>query len=536
MVSRNWTRRRWLAASSAVPFAACTQPAPTAQKGAEPVPEGGELDEVEAAELLTEMESGERTARQVAELYLARMDAIDSGGPRISSVIERNPDALAIADELDAERASGKLRGPLHGLPILLKDNIDTGDKMLTTAGSLALTGKPAERDSFAAERLRAAGALILGKTNLSEWANFRSNRSTSGWSGRGGLTKNPYALDRNACGSSSGSGAAVAASLCAFAIGTETNGSIVCPSSKNGLVGIKPTVGLVGRSGIIPISETQDTAGPMTRTVRDGALLLGALTGTDPRDPRTESSAEHRHSDYTQFLDPEGMKGARIGVVRNHFTREKDTVEIINAALKQIETMGATLVDDIELPRGEYGSESFDVMKYEFKAGLNNYLATRSGVAVKTLAELIAYNEANAEREMPYFGQEILIESEEMGPLTDPDYKKAVEKTLRLARGGIDDAMEANNLDALVAPTGGPAWVTDLIHGDRGSGGVSSPAARAGYPHITVPAGFIYGLPVGISFFGRAWSEPTLLRIAYAFEQKTKIRERPKFLPSIMI
>lgn len=535
MASNKLTRRHWLAATSALSAAACAASTPPPQADADAAPDGGPLDEIDAATLLAQMESGERTAQAIAELYLARMDEIDAAGPSVNSVIERNPDALALAGELDAERAAGNLRGPLHGLPILLKDNIDTGDKMQTTAGSLALEGDPAPQDSFVAERLRAAGALILGKTNLSEWANFRSSRSTSGWSGRGGLTRNPYALNRNACGSSSGSGAAVAASLCAFAIGTETNGSIVCPSSKNGIVGIKPTVGLVGRSGIVPISVTQDTAGPMTRTVRDGALLLGALTGTDPRDPATEPSAEHRHDDYTQFLDPDGLQGARIGVVRNHFTREHETVKIVEAALGQIEKMGATLVEDVKLPRNEYGSESYDLMKYEFKDGLNAYFATRPTANVKTLADLIAFNKENSRREMPHFGQEILLECEKMGPLTDPAYKAAVEKTLRLARGGIDEAMDGEKLDALVAPTGGPAWVTDLIHGDRGSGGCSSPAARAGYPHITLPVGYVRGLPIGISFFGRAWSEPTLLRIAYAFEQKSKIRERPKFLAKIM-
>jgi len=492
------------------------------------------LEEMTVASLQQAFERGTLTVRQVVEQYLERIQAVDAGGAALNAVIEVNPDALSIADELDQERLTSGPRGPLHGVPIMLKDNIDTGDRMLTTAGSLALAHAPAPHDSFVAQRLRDAGAVILGKTNLSEWANFRSTRSSSGWSARGGQTKNPYALDRNPCGSSSGSGVAVSANLCMVAIGTETNGSIVCPSNATGVVGIKPTVGLVSRAGIIPISHTQDTAGPMARSVADAAAVLGALTGVDARDAATAPAAEHMRSDYSAHLDPNGLRGARIGVARNFFGFHERVDVVMEQALAAMRDGGATLVDPVEITTmSEMGEPAGEVLFYEFKATLNEYLANRGGdLPVRTLEELIAFNEANRDREMPYFGQERLLQSQEKGPLTDPEYQEALRTMLRLARDeGIDATMGAHNLDAIVAPTGGPAWVTDLVTGDRFLGSSSSPAARAGYPNITVPAGYVYGLPVGISFFGAAFSEPVLIRLAYAFEQATQARRVPELL-----
>jgi amidase len=494
-----------------------------------------ELDEMTISDLQAGMQSGKYTARSITELYLERIDEIDKQGPSLNAVIELNPDALSIADKLDNERKENQVRGPMHGIPVIIKDNIDTADKMTTTAGSLALKGSIPAQDSFVAQKLREAGAIILAKANLSEWANFRSSRSTSGWSGRGGQARNPYALDRNPCGSSSGSGVAVAANLCAVAIGTETNGSVVCPSSANGIGGIKPTVGLVGRSGIIPIAHTQDTAGPMARTVSDAAVLLGALTGIDPRDETTKQSEGKSHRDYTQFLDLQGMKGARIGVARNYFGFHDKVDKLMEGAIAAMKEAGAIVVDpaDIETRR-KYGNSGFEVLLYEFKTDLNKYLAgLGNDVAVHSLQELIEFNEANKEAEMPYFGQEILIQAQEKGDLTSPEYKEALEKILRLSRDeGIDATLSKHALDAIVAPTGGPAWVTDWVNGDHFSGGSSSPAARAGYPNITVPAGFVHGLPVGISFFSRAYSEPLLIKLAYSFEQATKHRRPPQFLP----
>lgn len=496
-----------------------------------------ELEEATITDLQDAMKSGKHTARSITEKYLARIEQIDKQGPAINSIIELNPDALAIADALDKERKDKGVRGPLHGIPMLIKDNLDTADKMMTTAGSLALLGSRPLRDSTVAQKLREAGAVILGKTNLSEWANIRSNHSTSGWSGRGGQTKNPYALDRNPCGSSSGSGASVSANLCAAAIGTETDGSIVCPSTSNGLVGIKPTVGLVSRTGIVPISHSQDGAGPMCRTVRDAAIVLGALTGIDEQDAATSDSREHSYTDYTQFLKEDGLRGARIGVVRKTFGFNEAVDKILEDALEIMKKQGAVLVDPAPIETaGKFGDSEFVVLLYELKADLNAYLARLGPNApVKTLKEIIDFNERNREKEMPYFGQDTFLKAEEKGPLTTQEYVDALAKNHQLARKeGIDATMDKNNLDALIGPSGGPAWITDHINGDSFSGGSSSAAAVAGYPNITVPAGFIHGLPVGISFFGRAWSEPVLIRLAYAFEQATKIRRPPTFLPTV--
>jgi amidase len=493
-----------------------------------------ELDEISISGLQKGMQSGRFTARGITELYLARINSIDKHGPGINSVIETNPDALAIADALDKERKESHLRGPLHGIPILIKDNIDTADRMMTTAGSLALVGARPPRDSFVANRLRAAGAIILGKTNPSEWANIRSSHSTSGWSGRGGLTKNPYALDRNPCGSSSGSGAAASSNLCAGAIGTETDGSIVCPSSANGIVGIKPTVGLVSRSGIIPISHTQDSAGPMCRTVRDATILLGILAGVDPDDAATNGGNGRGFSDYTKFLDPDGLRGARIGVARQYFGFSDSVDVLMEESTQLLKKQGATIVDPAEIATfGKTGENELLVMLYELKADLNAYLARLGPNApVHTLAEVIKFNESNRTKEMPYFGQDMFIKADAKGPLTTKEYVDALANNLRLARAeGIDATMDKFKLDALVAPTGGPAWISDLINGDSSGGGSSSAAAIAGYPNVSVPAGFIFGLPVGISFFGRAWSEPALIKFAYSFEQAASTRKPPKFL-----
>ncbi|MDN5202886.1 amidase [Fulvivirgaceae bacterium BMA10] len=490
------------------------------------------LEELTVAQLQEGMASGKYTAKSIAQLYLDRIAAIDQNGPKLNSVIELNPDALSIADQLDQERKEGKVRGPLHGIPVLIKDNIDTSDKMTTTAGTLVLQGSIAPQDSYVVQKLREAGAIILGKTNLSEWANFRSTRSSSGWSGRGGQTRNPYILNRNPCGSSSGSGAAVSANLCAIAIGTETNGSIVCPSSSNGVVGIKPTVGLVGRSGIIPISITQDTAGPMARTVSDAATLLGALTGIDPRDDRTLESEGKSFTDYTQFLDKDGLKGARIGIGRNFMGFHEKVDTLMEKAILAMKNAGATIIDLDEVTPNGMGRAGFDVLLYEFKDGVNKYLASLGPNApVKTLKEVIEYNENNRDKSMPFFEQEILVMAEEKGDLNDEEYKKALDTILRLSREeGIDKVMDEHQLDAIIGPTGGPAWPIDVINGDHFGGGSSSPAARAGYPNITVPAGFINGLPVGISFFGRAYSEPTLIKLAFAYEQLTEHRRAPEF------
>jgi amidase len=493
-----------------------------------------DLDEVTINELQERMTSGKLTAHSLAEQYLARIEEIDKQGPAINSVIEMNPDAVAIAEALDKERKEKGPRGPMHGIPVLIKDNIDTADKMATTAGSLALVGAKPSKDSFVAQQLRKAGAVILGKTNLSEWANIRSSSSTSGWSGRGGLTRNPYALDRNTSGSSSGSGAAAAANLCVLAVGTETDGSIISPSSINGLVGIKPTVGLVSRSGIIPISHTQDTAGPMGRTVRDVAILLSVLAGLDPDDKMTVESKNKSYDDYTRFLDPKGLKGARIGVVRKMFGYNDAVDALINNALEVLKREGATIIDPAEIETyGKFDETETTVLHYELKADLNAYLEKLGPRApVHSLKEIIEFNERNKAKEMPYFGQDTFIKAEAKGPLTSKEYLEALEKNRQLSRkDGIDAVMVKFKLDALVAPTDSPAWMTDLVVGDHAVGRSTTPAAVAGYPHITVPAGFVFGLPVGLSFFGRAWSESTLLKLAFAYEQATKFRKPPLFL-----
>ena len=508
--------------------------APTA-----PVPDvkAFELDEVTIADLQDGMKSGKFTARSLVEKYSARIEEVDKNGPAVNSVIQMNPEALTIADAVDAERKAKGPRGPMHGIPVLIKDNIDTADRMMTTAGSLALVGSKPPKDSFVAQKLRAAGAVILGKTNLSEWANIRSSHSTSGWSGRGGLTKNPYALDRNPCGSSSGTGAGISANFAAVGIGSETDGSIVCPSSSNGLAGIKPTVGLISRAGIIPISHSQDSAGPMARTLRDAAILLGALTGVDPEDSATPASAGKLQTDYAQYCDPNGLKGARIGVARKYFGFNDAVDSLMAQALDVMKQQGATLVDPADIETfGKFDETELVVFMYELKADLNAYLARLGpGAPVHTLKDVIDFNERNRDKEMPYFGQDLFLKAEAKGPLTEKEYVDALAKNHQLARTeGIDALMDKHRLDAIVAPTGGPAWITDLVNGDHVAGGSSNAAAVAGYPNINVTAGSLWGLPVGISFFGRAWSEPTLIKLAYSFEQATKARQKPKFLPTV--
>ena len=506
----------------------------------EPLPEQQSfaLAEMTVAQLQDGMRSGKLTSRGITQTYLRRIAALDRQGPTLRAVLETNPDALSIAEQLDAERKAGKVRGPLHGIPVIVKDNIDTHDKMQTTAGSLALEGNFAERDAFLVDRLRVAGAVILAKANLSEWANFRSSRASSGWSGRGRQCKNPYVLDRNPSGSSSGSAVAVSASYCAVAIGTETDGSIISPSNACGVVGIKPTVGLVSRAGVIPIAHSQDTAGPMCRTVADAAALLSALTGVDPRDPATAESAGHIAPDYTAFLDANGLRGTRIGVQRR--TGPNPVInELVETTIKLLRDHGAEVVDPADLETaGQLGTNERDVLQYEFKADVNAYLATMpANVKYRTLADLIAFNEANKDREMPYFGQETFIACQAKGPLTEQPYLDARAKCIELTRAkGIDATMDKHGLDAMMGPSGGPAGLVDLVTlgGGGGGGGSSQFPAVSGYPHITVPAGFHMGLPMGISFYGRAWSEGVLIKVAYAFEQATKARKAPTFVPTL--
>jgi amidase len=510
---------------------AASVPASAAQSGK------FDWEELTIADAQAAMSTGRISARRLAEMYLERIERLDRRGPALNSVIETNPEAVSIAEALDRERRQGRVRGPLHGVPVLIKDNIDTADRMMTTAGSLALVGARPQQDAFIVQRLRAAGAVIIGKTNLSEWANFRSTHSTSGWSGRGGQTRNPYALDRNPCGSSSGSGAAVSANLCLVGVGTETDGSVVCPAGTCGIVGIKPTLGLVSRSGIIPIAHSQDTAGPMARTVADAAALLETLAGPDPRDrvAGNGTTVIVRPLNISKSLDPGALRGARIGVARKFFGFNDEVDKLMADAIDVLKRGGATVVDPADLPtHGKLDAPEFEVLLFEFKADINKYLAALApGDHPRTLKDLIAFNEQNKSREMPYFGQEIFTRAEAKGPLTDPAYLKALKSSKTLAQAqGIDAVMSKHNLDALIAPTGGPAWTTDLVNGDHFTGGSSTPAAVAGYPNVQIPAGYVYGLPVGISFFGRAFSEAKLIRLAYAYEQATKHRQPPRLLP----
>ncbi len=494
------------------------------------------LEEATIADLQGLIASGRLTARQLVQMYLDRIEALDQKGPTLRSILEINPNALMIADALDNERRTKGSRGPLHGMPILLKDNIDTVD-MMTTAGSLALVGSHPPQDATVTTRLREAGAVILGKANMTEWANFRSTRASSGWSGIGRQGLNPYILDRSPCGSSSGSAQAVSANLVTAALGTETNGSIVCPASVCGVVGIKPTVGLTSRAGVIPISHTQDTVGPICRTVADAAAVLAALTGVDRRDPATSDSDGHFFTDYTQFLDPHGMKGARIGIVRQYFGINEHADRVVLPLIDVMREMGAVLVDPANFTNfAAFPGAQRTVFEYEFKDDLNHYLASRSDLPVQTLEDLIAFNNAHAAEEMPYFQQELFMASQARGPLTEQEYLNARAQDFRISqKEGIDDVMDRLELDALFAPTRNPAWVIDVVSGDRGLLGSSTPAALAGYPLITVPAGYAFGaLPVGVTFMGRRWSEPTLIRIAFAFEQATKARRPPQFLPTL--
>ncbi len=496
-----------------------------------------ELNETTIAELQDKLSSGAINSEEITRKYLDRIGQIDQKGPELRAVIEINPEALDIARQMDAERKSGKVRGPMHGIPILIKDNIDTGDRMQTTAGSLALAGVPSPDDAFIVGKLRDAGAVLLGKTNLSEWANFRSTKSSSGWSGRGGQVRNPFCLDRSPCGSSSGTGAAVSANLCAIGIGTETDGSIVCPSGINGIVGIKPTVGLWSRDGIIPISHSQDTAGPMARTVTDAVVLLGLLAGSDPGDSSTDLKKGETFTDYTRFLDVNGLKGVRIGLASNFFGFHAEVEKLMKEAIQTMRDQGAEIIENLKFEkRSEAGDAEWQVLISEFKADLNDYLKTRTGLQAHSLADLIEFNRKNAETELKWFGQEIFESAEKTAGLDEPIYLEALKKSKKLSREeGIDQLMDQHQLDALIAPTNGPAWTIDWVNGDHFGGGSSEPAAISGYPNITVPAGYVHELPVGISFFGRAWSEPTLIKLAYAYEQATKHRKAPGFLKSIV-
>ena len=497
-------------------LAACTAPAP-------------DIEEATIADLQDRMQRGELTSEQLVSSYLERIESIDRSGPQLNSIIEINPDALLTARSLDEEWQESGPRGPMHGIPVVLKANIDTADQMHTTAGSLALADHRPDTDAFLVSQLRDAGAVILGKANLSEWANFRSSRSSSGWSSIGGQTKNPYDTARNPCGSSSGSAVSVAANLTTVAVGTETDGSVICPSGINGVVGIKPTLGLVSRTGIIPIAHSQDTAGPMARSVRDAAILLGAMTGTDPADPATQD-AQKAPSDYTTNLTADGIAGKRIGVIRSYYGAGSNPyVEaILESTIESLREQGAEIVDSIEIDTSGVDDAESAVLRYEFKADLKRYLE-QTDAPLKSLAEIIEFNESNKETVMPFFGQERMLSSEEKGPLTDDEYVEALETSKRVSQGGIDSVMDEHELDALIAPSNGPAWLTDHVNGDSFHVGSSSFAAVSGYPSITVPAGFIAGLPVGVSFIGRAYSEKSLIEIAYAFEQATNVRQAPE-------
>jgi len=544
MARDGMTRRTFLGtgvlggAMAAVTWPARAQAAPAAGP-ARAAQAPSELDEVTVAQLQEGMRSGRWTARSLAEQYLARIEAVDRKGPALGTIIELNPDALSIADALDAERRAKGPRGPLHGVPVLVKDNVATADRMHTSAGSLALATSIAPRDSFVAARLRAAGAVILGKTNLSEWANERGRHSISGWSGRGGQCRNPYVLDRSPSGSSSGSAAAVAANLCAVAVGTETDGSITSPGSACSLVGIKPTVGLVSRAGIIPISHNQDTAGPLARSVADAAALLTALAGTDPRDPATRRAAAHA-TDYTTALDPDGLRGLRLGIARKRYTGYHRLVDrLFEAALAVLRDRGAVLVDNVDLTTEDHlGDAEQTVLDFDFKADLDAYLAALGPDApVKSMSAVIAFNAAHQAEELTLFGQELMVAAEARGPLTSPLYRRALARCHRVARTeGIDLVVARHRLDAIVCPTQGPTWLIDDVNGDSFGSSCTTPAAVAGYPHLTVPMGYVLGLPVGLSFFSRAWSEPVLVKAAYAFEQATKARRAPQFLPAVVL
>ena len=532
-------RRRFLEAGTLASVSVAIGPlAPQAQTPKADIPPVPtfEFDEITIAALRQGITAGKYTVRSIAEKYLARVEAIDQRGPGLKSVIEINPDALATADALDRERQAKGPRGPLHGIPVLIKDNIATHDRMQTTAGSLALVGSVPPKDAFVARRLREAGAVILGKTNLSEWANIRSSHSSSGWSGRGGQTHCPYALDRNPSGSSSGSGVAVAANLCVAALGTETDGSIVSPASVNGIVGIKPTLGLISRAGIIPIAHSQDTAGPIARTVTDAAILLGGLSGIDSDDVATDASRGKGFTDYTTFLDPKGLNGARLGVVRKLCGFHEGVDKLLSEAIEELKLQGATVVDPADIATlDQLGDSEDQVLMYELKTDLELYLAQLGDTApVHTLKDVIEFNEQHRDQEMPFFGQDLFLKSQSKGSLYRKEYLDALDRSKLLMRAqGIDAVMDQFKLDALLAPTGAPAWLIDHVDGDHDLGSSSTPAAVAGYPHITVPMGFICGLPVGISFFGRAWSEPALLKLAFSFEQATRHRRPPRFLTS---
>lgn len=520
----------------AVGLAGCKVSQEEAQRS-EPGNFSFELEEIGLRDLAHGLLHGDFTSEEITSLYLERIESLDRQGPSLCSIIETNPEALRLAGDLDREMRETGPRSPMHGIPVVLKDNIDTHDRMTTTAGSLALEGSIPTRDSEVARKLKAAGAIILGKANLSEWANFRSFNSSSGWSARGGQCRNPFILNRNPCGSSSGSAVAVSANLCPVAIGTETNGSIVCPANANGIVGIKPTIGLVSRRGIIPISHNQDTAGPMARTISDAAILLNAIAGYDPEDSSTNRLKSRELPDYTRYLDPNGLAGKRLGIVRSFFSFHPKVEALMQTALEDLERLGAELVDPVEFPDNEdLGRASFNVLLYDFRVDLGKYLQQLPGENLpQNLAQLIKFNEDNRDREMPWFEQEIFLEAEKTREVSREKYLNDLRKTREFYQSkGIDKLMDDHRLDALVAPTGGPAWTTELLYGDHGGGGSSSPAARAGYPNITIPAGFIHDLPVGISFFGRAWSEPVLIETAFAYEQGTRHRRSPSFIPTL--
>ena len=537
-------RRRFLKNSSAAGISvtalglvACNNNAPVIVKETVKSESGTfELNEITIDSLQEKMKSGTYTSKAITQLYLDRIQQIDKAGPRLNSVIELNPDALSIAESMDAERKNGKVRGPLHGIPVLIKDNINTADKMQTTAGALALEGNIANKDAFIIGKLREAGAVLLGKTNLSEWANFRSNSSCSGWSSRGGQTKSPYILDHNPCGSSSGSGVAVAANLCVVAIGTETDGSITCPASVNGLVGIKPTVGLLSRSGIIPISSTQDTAGPLARTVKDAVILLGALTGEDDEDAVTATSHGKTHPDYTKFLDAEGLKGKNIGIDRKKKSINHHLNALLDEAIDVLKKQGANIIDIEYVSKiDELGKYEIEIMQQEFKTGVNNYLA-KANHKIKTLKDVIEFNKSNEEKAMPYFKQEQLELSEKKSGLQSKEYKEALVKGRDASRKIIDMVMAQHKLDAIAGITMGPACSIDVIYGDRwGNDFLTQPAAMSGYPHISLPCGMAYNLPVGLSFFSGAYAEPQLISMAYAYEQATKKRTVPTFIKSFL-